>query len=338
MTRVMNRVSALTIALAALSATATVTAAQDAVRIGTSSVGSNFYRLAVGMGEVINKKAGINTTVQAVGGSAATVRGIGAKRVEFGISSAFSSVTAFEGTYSFEKGGKLPIVLVLQGGYNHRGIVVRKGAGVKTLKDLEGKTFIGKRRALPELELITTALFKAAGVDISKVKIVETTNTSQVLKNLAIGTVDGAIIPHGPRAGNIQKAFSDGGFTFINFPLDQAKASLKDLPKLISIDVQTKDWYDGLTEDTPVFAMSTTFVTNIAVPEDTVYKVAKTILENGELFKTYHHQAKDWTLANALSNFQQPFHPGSIRYFKEKGAWTAEHEKHQKELMALLKK
>ncbi len=313
-------------------------AAQDAVRIGTSSVGSNFYRLAVGMGEVVNKKAGINTTVQAVGGSAATVRGIAADRIEFGMANAFASVTAFEGTHSFQKGGKLDIRLALQGGYNHRGIVVRKGSGIKTLKDFEGRTFIGLRKPLPELELITNAVFKANGVDISKVKIVGTTNTGQVIKNLTVGSVDGALMPYGPKAGNMQKALSDGVFTFIDFPMEKAKAALKDLPKFITTDVQETNWFEGLTKATPVFAMPSTFVTGPKVPDETVYKVVKAILENTALFKTFHHQAVDWTLENSLRNFQQPFHNGAIRYFKEKGAWKPEHEKHQQALLAAVKK
>src|SRR5690606_15790707 len=45
----------------------------QAVRIGTSSVGSVFYTLAIGAGEIIGEYAGINTTVEPVGGSAANI-------------------------------------------------------------------------------------------------------------------------------------------------------------------------------------------------------------------------------------------------------------------------
>ncbi|NQV57441.1 MAG: ABC transporter substrate-binding protein, partial [Rhodospirillales bacterium] len=151
--------------------------AQQAIRIGTSSVGSNFYTQAVGVGEVINKKAGINTSVQAVGGSAATVRGLGAGKIEFGMANSFAAVTGFKGTYSFKKSGAVKNRLVVQGGANHRAVVFTAGKGVNGPKDLEGKTFIGTRRPLPELELITKAMFKVYGVDASKVKVVGTTNT-----------------------------------------------------------------------------------------------------------------------------------------------------------------
>ncbi len=308
--------------------------AQDAVRIGTSSVGSNFYRLAVGAGEVVTKKAGINTTVQSVGGSAATVRGLAANRIEFGLANAFAAVTAFQGSHSFKKGGKLAIRQALQGGPNHRGIVVRTGSGITSIADLEGRTIIGKRRPLPELELITNALLKVHGVDAGKVKIVGTTNTGQALKNLIVGSVDAAVLPYGPRAANIQKPLSDGAFTFLTIPRDKMEAARKQLPALIFLDTQKKNWFEGLKGDSTVFAMNSLFVTRPSLSADTVYKVVKAILENNKLFVTYHHLAKHFTLENSLKNVQLPFHDGAIRYFKEKGAWTPELEERQKALLA----
>lgn len=52
--------------------------AQDSIRFGTSSVGSTFYVLAVGMSEQTCKHAGLNATVEPLGGSTATINGIGA--------------------------------------------------------------------------------------------------------------------------------------------------------------------------------------------------------------------------------------------------------------------
>lgn len=325
--------SALAVAGGLLILAAAQASAQNAVRIGTSSVGSTFYTLGVGAGEVVSKKTGINTTVQSVGGSAATVRGLGSERIEFGLANAFAAVTAYQGTYSFKKSGKIDIRLAMQGGANHRGLVARKGTGIKSIKDLEGKTVIGKRRPLPELELIINALFKVYGVDPGKVKVVSTTNTGQALKSLTVGSVDAAVVPYGPRSANIQKPFSDGVFDFLVVPREKRDAALKLLPPLIFGVTQTKDWYDGSNVEANVFAMNTLFVTRPGVSNETVYKVVKAIIENNDMFMTYHPEARDWTLKNTLTNVQLPFHPGSIAYFKEIGAWTPELVARQKELM-----
>ena len=52
----------------------------NAVSFGTSSVGSAFYTLSVVIANVITKHSGITATVEPVGGSDATVRGLAAKQ------------------------------------------------------------------------------------------------------------------------------------------------------------------------------------------------------------------------------------------------------------------
>lgn len=329
-----TRIPILAGGLVAALAAAPAAFAQEAVRIGTSSVGSNFYRLAVGAGEVVNQKGGLNTSVQSVGGSAATVRGADAGKIEFGIANAFAAVTGYQGTFSFKKSGKMNIRLALQGGANHRGLVVRDGSDIKSIADLEGKTIIGKRRPLPELELITNALLKVYGVDAGKVKIVGTTNTGQALKLLTVGSVDAAVLPYGPKAANIQKPMNDGVFHFLDLPSDKRDAALKELPPLVFGETQTPDWFDGQEKPTEIFAMNTLFITHPKVGNETVYKTVKAIIENNKLFVSYHHQADAWTLKNTLTNVQLPFHDGAVKYFKEAGAWTGELEKRQKELLA----
>ncbi|MFP6736784.1 MAG: TAXI family TRAP transporter solute-binding subunit [Rhodospirillales bacterium] len=307
--------------------------AQQAIRIGTSSVGSNFYIQGVGVGEVINKKAGINTSVQAVGGSAATVRGLGAGKIEFGMANSFAAVTAYRGTYSFKKSGPVKNRLVVQGGANHRAIVFTSGKGVKSPKDLEGKTFIGKRRPLPELDLITKAMFKVYGVDASKVKVVGTTNTGQVIKNLIVGSVAGAAVPLGRKAANMQKPFTDGAFTFFHPTKAKRDEMLKLLPPLIFGRTFDTDSFVGLKKEIHVFAMNTLFLTAAGTPDDAVYKVTKAILENTKLMTTYHPELANWNTGNTLKNVQLPFHNGAIKYFKEKGLWTPALAAAQKRLL-----
>ena len=307
--------------------------AQQAVRIGTSSVGSNFYVQGVGVGEVINRKGGINTSVQSVGGSAATVRGLGAKKIEFGMANSFAAVTGYKGSYSFKKSGPVKTRLVVQGAPNHRAIIFTTGKGVKSPKGLEGQTFVGKRRPLPELELITNAMFKVFGVNASKVKVVGTTNTGQVIKNVVVGSIAGAAIPLGPKAANWQKPFSDGKYQFFHISKAKRDEMLKHLPPLIFGRTFGTDAFVGLKEEVHVFAMNTLFLTRPDMSDDIVYKVTKTIVENTELAKTYHRDLVHWNSKNSLTNFQLPFHPGAVKYFKDKGLWTAAHEAQQKKVM-----
>jgi TRAP transporter TAXI family solute receptor len=304
--------------------------AQEAVRIGTSSVGSNFYVNAVAISEVVQKQGKINTSVQALGGSSANVRGLARKKIEFAMANAFAAYSGYFGTYNFN-GKKMPVRLVVQGHTNERAFLVRKAANIKSVKDLEGRTMVGKRRALPELALIAEQFQKVNG--LKKLNVVATTNTGEVFKAFAAGSIDAAIVPTGPRAGNVQKAIRDGHVEFLRWDAAKRDEMLKNLPDLMFAGTFGPSSFDGHDFDSPVIAMRTYFISAPHVNAETVYKVAKTMYENTKLMATYQKQLSQWTVENALQNFSLPYHDGAIRYFKERKLWTKAHEDKQKKLL-----
>ena len=314
--------------------TSTTAQAQDAVRIGTSSVGSVFYTIAVGASELITKHAKINATAEPVGESSANVRGLGAKKIEFALANSFASFSGINGTYSFKKSGKVPVRLVLQGQASNRWLMVRKGANIKTAQDLKGKTIIAKRRALPEIALVMNAFAKVHGLPADSMKLVSTTNTGQLVKAIRAGSVDAAVMPFSPRAAQVQKPMADGVLDFFYTSDAKRTEMLKHLPPMIWGNTMKKGIFTNMQKDAPVVSLNTYFITRPGVSNDTVYKVTKAILDNNKEFMTYHKAARQYSLKRALVNVALPFHPGAIRYFKEKGVWTAAHEANQKKLLA----
>lgn len=304
--------------------------AQDAVRIGTSSVGSVFYTIAIGASEIITKHAKLNATAEPVGGSTANVYGLGAKKIEFALANAFASFSGFHGTHTFKK--PVDIMLVVQGQPSYRFMLVRKGANIKTPKDLIGKTVIAKRRALPELEIMMDAYVKAFGLPKKKIKIVTTTNSPEAYRVLRAGSVDAAILPFSKKTAAVAKPMRDGVLEFLYISKEKRDEMLKYLPKAMHEGYFEPNNYIGQTKPVYLFAMNTYFLTRSGVSEETVYKVTKAILENNKEFTTYHKSARFWTAKRTLKNVALPFHPGAIRYFKEKGLWTAELQATQKKL------
>jgi uncharacterized protein len=69
----------------------------------------------------------------------------------------------------------------------------------------------------------------------------------------------------------------------------------------------------------PTIVMATTLMTSADVPEDTVYKVTKTLCENtGELPKI-HASMDVYNCKTAIKVQPVPVHPGALKYYKEKG-------------------
>ena len=57
----------------------------------------------------------------------------------------------------------------------------------------------------------------------------------------------------------------------------------------------------------------------IDTPDDLAYLITKTVLENTATLVRSHPAAKDTVAANAVRDTFLPFHPGAVRYYKEKG-------------------
>ena len=304
--------------------------AQKAVRIGVSSSGSVFYTLGVGLSAMLSKYADISATAEPVGGSTANMFALGANKVDLAIANAGASYNAFHGNKPFKS--KIAVRLVAQGTPNLRQIIVRTGSGIKKPEDLVGKTIIGKRPALSELGLITSAFLKVYNIDPSKVRIISTTNTGEVVRAIKAGTVDAAVIPGSAGAGYLQRLMHDKTIRYLKIPENKMKAIVAMLPKYVRIAKLPAKTYEGQNEAINVFGLSTYLVADARVPDEIVYKVTKTLFDHIKEFHGFHSAAKGWTLQQALDPPTIPYDAGAIRYFKEKKVWSPALAKVQAEL------
>ena len=306
--------------------------AQDAIRFGTSSVGSLFYTLAIGASEVIHKHAKINANVEPVGGSTASLHALRAKKIEIAMANSFASFSAYYGKFKFKK--PVEVRLFIKGQPNYRGLVVRRGANIRTAADLKGKIIIGKRRALPENELVMRAMMKVLGLGDGSLQLVATTNSPQMYKALRAGSVDGAIVPYSPKSAALVKPITDGVIEFFDLSKAKRDEAMQYVPKAF----YTKTFKPGTFKDQkkPIhtFGLSTYLVSRPDVSNEIIYKVTKAIDQNTKEFATYHKAARLYTGKRTLQNFKLPLHDGAIKYFKEKGDWTAAHAKRQTKLLA----
>ena len=220
-----------------------------------------------------------------------------------------------------------------QGQPSFRGIFVRKDSGIKTPRDLIGKTIQGKRKPLPELLKLTNAMIKVYGLPKDKIKIVSSRNLGEVNRMLRSGSIHAAAYPFALRQPVIVKLFHDGivePLIFSEAKYDEMKKILPDM--FYKFKIKANQWKNQ-PKAFLTFGLTTHLVTTAKLDTETVYKVAKAILGNTKEFSRYHGSAKFWNTKRTLSNPKVPFHPGVIRYFKEIGAWNAKAQARQEKLL-----
>ncbi len=304
--------------------TATTAPRRPAVSFGTSSLGSAFYSLSIGMADILTRNTGISVTVEPVGGSDANMRSLRDGKVDLAMLNSHSVVAGFSGTGQFAEDGKIRVALVAQGQLSLRQIVARKASAIETPFDLTGKRFIAHRRALSDIARFREALLKAYNLSEDKVTILETAETNEAIEALKIGSADAAILPGGVPASFLTDLSQTTDVHFVSITDDRLKIILKDLGPAFVKGVIPAETYRGQDTDVTVPAMRAVLIASPKLSPQVVYELTRALMTNSEKIQAVHSAGKEWTVENSLSNPPIPFHPGAARYYKEVGAWRSE--------------
>ncbi|MGZ9116384.1 MAG: TAXI family TRAP transporter solute-binding subunit [Methylocystis sp.] len=66
---------------------------------------------------------------------------------------------------------------------------------------------------------------------------------------------------------------------------------------------------------------------------DLVYNMTKAMVETFNDYKDGAPGNAGWDIKRQMFAWAIPVHDGAVKYFKEKGVWTAQHDKHNAELI-----
>jgi TRAP transporter TAXI family solute receptor len=106
--------------------------------------------------------------------------------------------------------------------------------------------------------------------------------------------------------------------TFFTYTDEEIAKLKKALPEL-SDSVIPKGTYKQQTADHKTVGVYNFSIAHKDVPDDLAYAVTKAVLENNAALVKGHAAGKETLTENWNRNTFLPFHPGAVRYYKEKG-------------------
>jgi uncharacterized protein len=80
-----------------------------------------------------------------------------------------------------------------------------------------------------------------------------------------------------------------------------------------------KGTYGGTDTDVQVAALTNLLAVHERMDESLAYQITKLLLEHTPELVAVHQAAKEITLKSAVMGSPTPFHPGALRFYKEKG-------------------
>ncbi|MFZ9677043.1 MAG: TAXI family TRAP transporter solute-binding subunit [Quisquiliibacterium sp.] len=220
-------------------------------------------------------------------------------------------------------------------GRNGQQLMTAADANIKTPADLKGKRVTWVKGA-DALNKNAEAMLAFGGLTWKDVQKVEVPGWGQSIQAVINGQADAA---HGSTISSAyaQLAASPRGLYFPPLPHGDAAAWqraqdvapwwVKTKITAFTKGAKNEGPFEGNNYPYPLFvAMNNT-------PDDLAYGLTKAVMENYESFKENGPGMDGYKLENQALAYVFPYHPASVKYFKEKGVWTAEHEKNNATLM-----
>ena len=318
-----KRKTTLAFALAIAGATligGAVYAQQKTIAIGTGGTGGVYYPLGGAVANVLSKNLpNVQATAEVTGGSVDNLKLIGSGQSEMGFSMADAALDALRGEDKF-KGNKVPLQTLLVVYPNRMHVVTVEGSGIEKMSDLKGKR-VSTGSPGSATEVMAFRVIEAAGLDKDKdmkrerLGVAESVNAVKDKKIDAFFWVGGI-----PTAAVTDLAATPGlKLKLIDHSETVPKMNAK-YGELYSPGTIKGGSYPGYAADNKIAEVWNIIVTGNKMTDDEAYKIVKTLVEKKDDLVAVHKEALSFTLENQKQDRTPiPFHPGALKYFKEKG-------------------
>jgi TRAP transporter TAXI family solute receptor len=321
MTTMKKTAAALALTISAgLALAGIVHAQQKTISIGTGGTGGVYYPLGGAVANVLSKALpNMTATAEVTGGSIDNLKLIGAGQSEMAFTMADAALDAMQGQEKF-KGNKVALQALLVVYPNRMHVVTVEGTGIETLADLKGKR-VSTGSPGGATEVMAFRVIEAAGLDKDKDMRRERLGAAESVNAIKDRKIDAFFWVGGiPTAAVTDLAATPGlKMKLIDHGDTVAKMNAK-YGKLYTSSAIKAGAYPGQDKDNSIAEVWNLIVTGDKMSNDDAYAIVKTLVEKKADIVAVHKEAESFSLDNQVQERSPvPFHPGALKYFKEKG-------------------
>jgi TRAP transporter TAXI family solute receptor len=288
--------------------------------LGTASVGGTYFVYGRAWANLVNERLGTRIATRETHGPNQNIVLTDARQIELGMTTLGVALQAWNGSGSWTKGRRFRNIRATFPMYDtpfH--FVTLASSGIRSVKDLAGrKSGIGPRGGT--CGTYFPLMFRVLGIDTT----IRNGRASDMAANLQDGLIDAFPFCSGVPVAAYSELETGSKVRFFTFTDDEIRRLRAALPEL-SGSLIPRGTYRQLTEDHRTVGVFNFAIAHRDLPEDLVYGIVKTVLENNARMVRGHAAAKETVLANWSKNTFLPFHPGAVRYYREQGVEVPAH-------------
>ena len=293
--------------------------------IATGGTGGVYYPYGGGLAKVLGEALpDVRATAEVTAGSFDNLRFIRDGRADIAFSLADTLSDAVNARGMFSGGAPVPVasLAVLYGNYTH--IVARTSSGIRVVRDLRGRV-VSTGAAGSGTEAIAIRILKAAGLDPDRDVRRQALGISQSADALKDGKIEAFFWSGGLPTGAILDLSHTPGIRIRLIPSAELLPALQAEFGTLYFPLQIRaDVYPGVDAPVPVVGVTNVLVVNRSMDEQLAYDITRVLFERQQELAVIHPEAGNLSLATAVTGSPASYHPGAIRFYREKGAWRKE--------------
>jgi TRAP transporter TAXI family solute receptor len=261
------------------------------------------------------EKALPGVTVQSLPGAGiANVRGIEEGKAEIGFGNSITTVDAVKGEGDFtKKHANVCNMATLYPQYFQ--IVVPAASGIKTVKDLKGKSISTQPKG-NTAEQITRHMLQVHGMSYNDVKMSFLSYTDAVAQ-MQDGHIQAFTLGTTIPSGAVMDAASSRDISLIDMSADIA--AMKKVNPGYTLETIKAGTYPKQDKDVKVVGYATHMVVSCKLPEAHVYAITKAMFSNIPSMVAVNKSIQGLTAKAMAEDLGIPFHPGAAKFYKENG-------------------
>ncbi len=311
------------VAAVAVGLSAGPASAQKTLSFAALPQGAMLNLLSTITSKMLLDKTDIKVSVAPMRGTEAVIRATDAGRAEFFYSDVTHVTAALNGEEAFKGRPAKNILAIAKLVTFPTAFMVKKDSPIKTVADLKGKRIPVGWKAFRQGLVLMEATLATAGLTLKDVRGVPTIGLITAADDFKTGKTDaGYIAPVAPKTREVDA--SVGGIRFLgvgNGP-EQLKAAQAIRQDFYIILVKPAPHLPGILKPTYMLAFDNALLTGAHVSDEVVYKVTKALVENKAALVKGHPLFRGFNPKQASKQFSTvKYHPGAIKYYKEKGLW-----------------
>ena len=171
--------------------------------------------------------------------------------------------------------------------------------------------------------MLANRILHAAGLDPQHDIRAQSLGVAQSVDAMKDGKIDAFFWNAGLPTASILDLVNTPGIRARFIPTEEILPKLNELygPGLYYTAVIPKGTYKT-NPDVPVVAVANVLVVSESMPETLAHDITKLLFDKQSDLEAIHPQARELSLQTALKGSPIPYHPGAIRYYKERQAWA----------------